>query len=73
MTIQKPLTITAVFILGTTLLFWVGLLLTLLGITDVLKNLISAGGPATVVYGMVLGPVIGIITAVSALRQPHRQ
>ncbi len=73
MTIKNPLTITAILILGTTLLFWVGFLLTILGVTDLLKNLISAGGPAVIMYGMIIGPIVGLVTAVSGWKQHIRQ
>ena len=73
MTTRNSLTIASILILATTLLFWVGFLLTLLGITDVFKNLVSAGGPVMLVYGMIAGPIIGIVTAVSAWKQQVRQ
>ena len=73
MTIRNPLSITAILILGITLLFWVGFLLTLLGVTDVLRNLVGTGGQALIVYGMIIGPVVGLLTAASAWKRQVRE
>ncbi len=73
MTIRNPLSITAVLILATTLVLWVGFVLTLLGVTDLLKSLVGAGGQAIVVYAMIVGPVVGLITAATAWKRQARE
>lgn len=68
MTLRAPIYITATCLLTVTCLFWLSLLLTLLGVTDLFRTLIAADGSASLVYAMIALPAVAVVMVVISAR-----